>query len=195
LGSVIADALADIIITDCKAHYINERIRLPIRDRLARHAFTSALSTFDRDTDKIIAKSILDNFTGGAGCVCRLDGLYEFRLDALKSRWEEVCLLANENICYLVCQRTFLELLRFLISNIDGISDEVHVVRGAEGLEVLGPDLTPIEGIYINESLPADIRVVGKLIAIAPKRIFLHADHPTLAGHIKNLFGTCTVVN
>jgi hypothetical protein len=110
----IADAVADIIITDCKAFYINERIRLPIKDAISRFAFTSALLAFDRDTDKIIVKTILKMSKS-----FNLDSFYDFKIDILKTRWDEVCLLANDNACYLACQKTFLELLRFLISNID----------------------------------------------------------------------------
>ena len=115
----LIDALSDIIITDCKSFYINERIKLPIGDTVLRHAFTCALLTFDRDTDKIIAKTLI-NLTPKFN----LDSFFEFRLDVLKSRWDEVCLLANENIHFLVCRKTFMELLQFLISNIDCTMDE-----------------------------------------------------------------------
>jgi hypothetical protein len=190
----LLDALADVVITDCKSFYINEKIRLPIKDVLARHAFTAALSTFDRTTDKIIAKTILENvFTDGG--VCHLGGIYEFCLGNLKSRWDEVVLLANENVCYLVCQKTFNELLRFLISNIESISDEAHIIANANGFEVVGAGLTPIDEVYINNELPNAIGVVCKLIAIAPKRIYLHIQEPALVGQIKNLFGTGAVIS
>ena len=115
----LIDALADIIITDCKSHYINERIRLPIGDPVLRHAFICALITFDHDTDKIIAKTLI-RLTKQFN----LDSFFDFCLDVLKNRWDEVCNLANENIHYLVCQKTFMELLQFLISNIDCKMDD-----------------------------------------------------------------------
>jgi hypothetical protein len=195
IDGLLVDAIADVIITDCKAFYINERIRLPIGNPYLQNAFTSALSTFDRDTDKIIVKTILDGFFAKSDSgVCQIDGIYEFMLDVLKSRWDEVCSLANENIRYLVCQRTFMELLRFLISNIDSITDEAHIVRRGARFEVLGKGFSPIENIYINESLPNDIQVVNKLVAIAPKHIFLHDENAVLEREIENLFGNCTVV-
>lgn len=117
----IIDALADVIITDCKSYYINTRIRLPIDDVGARHAFIKALSTFDRETDKIIAKTLLKNMPNCE--LFYLDSFFEFMLDILKNRWDEVCMLANENACYLVCRKTFMELLHFLISNIESKTD------------------------------------------------------------------------
>lgn len=190
LTAILYDALSDIIIADCKAFYINERIKLPIRDRLCACAFTSVLSAFDRDTDKIIAKTII-RLTEKIN----LDSLYEFGLYLLKNRWDEVIHLANENICYLVCQKTFMELLRFLISNVDVISEEAHIVQTGERLEVLGVGLTPIENIYINESLPNDIQIVNKLVAIAPKKIFLHTENSTLHNTIQEIFSGVAQVN
>lgn len=115
------DAISDIIVTDCKASYINERVKLPIRDSVGRGAFVSALLAFDRDTDKVIATSILKQHKTN---VLYLDSFFDFALSGLKSRWDEVCLLANENACYLSVQKTFTELLQFLISNIDCQMDD-----------------------------------------------------------------------
>jgi len=183
---IVADVLADIIVTDLKSHYIASQINLPNDDQVASHAFIRALSTFDRETEKIIAKTIIKVTPS-----IYLDSLYEFMLDVLKNRWNEVCHLANENICYLACRRTFLELLRFLISNIESLSDEAHIVD----FEVLGRGLKPIKDVYVNESLPPDIKVISKLVTIAPKRVFLHGDHPKLLESINSLFGSCVRVN
>ena len=192
ITGVLIDALADIIITDCKAYYIDENIKLPIRDRLSACAFVSVLSAFDRDTDKVIAKTLV-RLTGRL----HLDSLYEFGLYLLKSRWDEVIQLANENICYLVCQKTFMELLHFLLSNVDQRSEEAHIVQNGERMEVLGGGLKPIENVYINESLPDDIQIVNKLVAIAPKKIFLHIPNTKLQDSIQTIFegiSTCTIM-
>jgi len=117
------ESIANVIITDLKAHYIASQIKLPIRDMVARNAFTSALLAFDRDTDLIIAKTILDGYFTKTD-ECNLDGIYDFMLGVLKTRWDEVCLLANDNACYLACQSTFQELLQFLIQSIDCQMDD-----------------------------------------------------------------------
>jgi len=125
------DAIADVIVTDCKANYINERVKLPIADDVLKNAFTSALLAFDRDTDKIIATQIIKRFTGD---VLYLDSLFDFSIGVLKTRWDEVVHLANENAPYLSVQSTFMELLQFLISNIDCNIDEtmfMHIRENA----------------------------------------------------------------
>jgi len=173
VATALVDAIADIVITDCKSHYIETSLKLPIEDEVSRHAFIRALSNFDRSQDKAIAKSLIKltpNFL--------LDSFYAFSLDVLKERWQEVCALANENACYLVCDGTFNELLRFLISNLETREPEVHLFQRDGGVEVLTRSLKPVN-VYVNDELSADAQVVSKLISVAPKRIFLHqACHP-----------------
>ena len=194
----LADALTEIIITDMKSHYIESHLRLPIENPINKAAFIKALSSFDTDTDRLLARSLIKLTPDEQGEIrFLLDSFYEFKLDDLKERWKEVCVLANENICFLVCTRTFSELLRFLISNIDSLADEAHVFAREGCIEILDRGLRPFN-VYINETLPSDIQTVTKLIAIAPKRIFLHqssAIAPTLISNIQNLFGACVIIN
>jgi hypothetical protein len=191
--SATTDALADVVVTDMKIHYIASKLKLPIDDEINRHAFIKALSEFDSNTDKILARSLLKLTPRFL-----LDSFYDFMIDELKHRWNEVCVLANENVCFLVCNKTFSELLRFLISNIESRSDEVHIFARNEKIEILNPALKPFTNIYINEDLPPDIQVVTKLISIAPKRIFLHDDASALQNplvkNIQDIFGACVHV-
>ena len=193
LGHTIVDSIADIIITDCKSHYIETSLKLPIDDEISKHAFIRALSNFDSEADKTIAKSLI-RLTP----VFLLDSFYQFMIDDLKVRWNEVCSLANENACYLVCAGTFRELLRFLISSLESRENEVHLFERANGIEVLTGGLKPVKEVYVNEDLPQDIQVVSKLISIAPKKIYLHQDsgetQTPLINFIQGLFGGCIQV-
>jgi len=190
ITSAIVDAIADIVINDCKFHYIETTLKLPIEDDFNRHAFIRALTGFDRATDLAIAKSLVKltpNFL--------LDSFYTFSLDTLKNRWQEVCALANDNACFLICDGTFRELLRFLISNLESREYEVHLFGRDGGVEVLSRTLKPVN-VYVNDELSADAQVVSTLIALAPKRIFLHDDiNPVMQEFVCNLFGNCVVIN
>jgi len=191
IAAVLVDAIADVVITDCKFHFIESSIKLSIEDKICHHAFIRALSSFDRSTDKAIAKSLVhlsENFL--------LDSFYAFSIDTLKQRWQEVCALANDNACFLVCDGTFRELLRFLISNLESHAPEVHLFNRAGRVEMLANNLKPIN-VYVNDELPEAAALVSKLIQIAPKRIFLHqedvAKSPVI-DIIQNLFGGCVQV-
>jgi len=169
ITSTLVDAIANVVITDCKYHYIESSLKLPVRDEISRQAFIRALANFDRTQDLCIAKSLIKltpNFL--------LDSFYTFSLDVLKTRWQEVCALANDNACYLVCDGTFRELLRFLISNLETRHQEVHLFDRAGKVEVLASNLKPIPNIYINDELSQDSAIISTLISIAPKKIYIH---------------------
>jgi hypothetical protein len=194
VGAIALDALSDIIINDCKFHYINTSLRLPMIDDVNRHAFVRALTSFDAQTDKIIAKSLI-NLTPSF----LLDSFYTFCIDDLKTRWQEVIALANENIGYLVCGNTFNELLRFLISNIESREREVHIFQDGETLQILNGGLRQFKDLIIDEDLSPDIKAITQLIQLAPKRIYLHRESQTpdapVVGYIQSLFQNCVCVN
>ena len=137
----LIEALADVIITDCKAFYIAESVKLPIHDKVSRHAFVAAMLAFDRDTDRIIVKSLLrltQEFY--------LDSFYDFCIHSLKTRWDEVCLLANENKYYLSDSAMFGELLHFLISNIECELDDTMFMHIRE--ESMRDDVRALFGTH-----------------------------------------------
>ena len=170
--------LAKVITTELKSHYIQTNMTLIIPDEVNRHAFVRALCSFDKETDLLIAKSLIVITPMFA-----FDAFYDFCITPLKNRWREVTMLANENKGYLVCPRTFSELLRYLISNIDPLCDEAHV-RGGEIL--LRDQCIPLEDLACSQ----DARIVSRLIDLAPRRIFIHSDcEAGLANRIHNLFG------
>jgi hypothetical protein len=190
IASTLVNAMANVVITDCKHHYIETSLKLPIDDEISRHAFIRALSGFDRCQDLAIAKSLIKLTPDFL-----LDSFYTFSLDTLKTRWQEVCALANENACYLVCDGTFRELLRFLIRNLETTQPEVHLFECDGNVEIRDQQLRPIN-VYVNDELSPDAKVVSQLISVAPKRIFLHQNisaSPILE-FIQNLFGNCVQV-
>jgi len=175
--------LAKLIISDAKSHYIQSNMRLVIPDEVNRHAFIRALSSFDKETDFLIAKSLIVLTPHFA-----LDSFYDFRITPLKKRWQEVCHLANDNQAYLICPRTFCELLRFLISNLDPLCEEAHITGDKI---MLKNQYIPLEA----SAMPQDAKVVTRLIDLAPRKIVVHRDcNAALTSKIQTLFGKQKVV-
>ena len=190
IRAVIVDAISEVIINDCKAHFIAEQMRLPATDVLGNHAFVCALSTFDRATDKMIASGLVKltpRFLLGS--------FYDFCLASLKKRWLEVCVLANENINYLMCGKNFNELIRFLIANIENTCDYVHLVRGSDGvIEMTCSDAKALNNLYVGEGLGPEICLLQKLIMLSPRRIFFVGECE-LFNRIRKMFVACVDVN
>ena len=109
---VVERCIIKAICSFYKEKFVDENLRLPIHENISLTAFKKALLNFDRETDfYIISKNlVLDkNFY--------LDSFYNFKLKALRDKWEELVNLANENGDYLVSSEAFFDLLKFLIAD------------------------------------------------------------------------------
>jgi len=182
----VLDALCDVVAVDCKAHYLNSRIKLPIDCELSRHAFIRALCEFDFETDKMLVRTLLnlsDQFLLGS--------FYDFCLDALKIRWDEVVGLANENIALLLVGTNFSELLRYLIQNIE--SRREMVVLTNKG--VMDRNMKPIDGIYVNGSLTPELSAVESIVACGPRKIFFMGECGDVGRFIQDLYGDTVVAD
>ncbi len=79
------DNIADVIAIGYKYHYFQSRIRLPLLNEEQKHVLLTALVAADYKEDKAyIARRIV-----GFENYC-LDGVFHFRLQRLKARWDEV---------------------------------------------------------------------------------------------------------
>jgi len=176
------NAICDVIINDCKSHYISTQIQTNFCDPVTKTAFITALCAFDHDTDKIIASNIL-RITP----TFLLGSFYDFCLPSLKSRWDEVCILANENSKFLLCRRNFDKLLHFLISNIESRVDHVFVTDNG----VLDYNRTPIN-VYVNNSLTQTEQIVQQLVFLSPRKIFFcNCQDAILEQKIRSIFNNC----
>ncbi|MCL2621667.1 MAG: putative sporulation protein YtxC, partial [Firmicutes bacterium] len=185
----IENTIAEVIINEYKAAFLKKSLILPIENEINKAAFIKALTTFDRDSDKIITLTQL-NITNKTEEFL-LDSFFNFKLEALRKRWEEVCKLANENTSYLVCSQTFVELLRFLIKNLESKCNEVHLFSNNNTYQLLNQDFKPIKPVYSNEEVSAELDVIQNLISLSPKKIVLHlntSEANSTINYICNLF-------
>lgn len=144
-----------------KQNFLDEKLCLPLHENISLTAFKKALLNFDRETDfYIISKNIeLDkNFY--------LDSFYNFKLKALRDKWEELVCLANENCDYLVSNDAFYDLLKFLIDNLEIGQDEIDVFEDENGYSISAADMQECECEKLTEE-----KLVSSLIDICPKRI------------------------
>jgi len=189
-SEVLLGAVADVIVNDCKAHYILQNMKLPIRDSFDRHLFISALCEFDREMDKYLALEILQMTP-----TIVLSGYYDFKLGTLKTRWDEICMIANENIENLVAEGNFFELLRYLISNLEHRIDEAFLECIDGKVRVYDRQMKPLVGVYANESQSEIERAISILVAHNPRRIFFWGGESEFFNRLRNLFCGCVEIN
>ncbi len=120
----INDCVVDRLCYHAKLCYICRKLRVPL-DEYRRNILAHALTGFDCESDKeILAKSHV--FSSGTA----LDGVYRFKMQKLKRRWDEILALTAENAAYIADENTFFELIRFLFSNIDARVKDVSLKGG-----------------------------------------------------------------
>ena len=172
------DSIVNQIVTTMKAQYLQTKIRIK-NDILIK-----VLINYDKKSDTIIAGSLFQ-----LSPHLLLDSVYDFALDRLKHRWDEVIQLVNENYLQLTQTFFFNELLRFLILNMDCRIPEAHIMVINHRTTICDQKLQPLPS--------TDEDIINALIEIAPRQIFIHND-TDLANdtveRIESLFPNCVCI-
>lgn len=119
---IIRDILIDYIETVYKVNFIKQRIKNPFSDTLAFNAYVKVLAVFDKATDANALKDIImfnQTFF--------VDSFLEFRLNPLKTHWDNLAHLSSDNITFFN-SGTFVDIIRFLINTMDNDVYKVKVV-------------------------------------------------------------------
>ena len=142
-----------------KEKFLSENLKLPVFDEINLTAFKQALINFDKETDfYIIGKNLQLNEN------LHLDSFYAFKLKSLRDKWAELIALANENSEYLTSNEAFLDLLKFLIDNLEIGEEEVNVFEDENGYFFGSKENEIHENMSQNT-------LVSSLIDICPKKI------------------------
>lgn len=167
----INNTLSLAICTFFKEKFLQSRLKLPEKSDIEIYTFKKALICFDRETDRFLVSKFLV-----FGKSLNLESFFHFRLRALKEKWTELVAIANDNSTYLLGDDSFIELLKFLIDNIDVASEQVFVkilnnkiaVKDAEG------------NMLLSQQLPNKYNLVEFLLSSSPRKIHWQADVPDL---------------
>ena len=168
----ICDAIAELISTKFKMQFINKNLHLPISNKTSLDALKKALVAFDRETDKYIITHNLrlnKNFF--------VESFYEFKLKQLRLKWFELIKLANENSSYLLCNDTFIDLLKFLIDNIEISNELINVVKNENGFKICDANFNEIENDDADEQINNnEAFLITSLITLSPKKINVYCE-------------------
>lgn len=174
----ICDAIADTISIFYKLEYIERNLKLRLKEEMYLDAFEKALIAFDRETDKYL---ITHNLKIDKSIF--VDSFYNFNLRQLRGKWQELIKLANENASYLLCNDTFIDLLKFLIENIEISSGLVNVVKEEDIFLICDEKFNTIhtedEGLCSlkkSEAGDTEIDLITSLIALSPSKINVYCN-------------------
>lgn len=167
---VISNCIIETICNNFKMKFLERYLSLPEHDKIGMNAFKKALLNFDRETDKFIVKKNLD-FNKDIF----LESFYFFRLKTLQEKWGELVSLSNENKEYLLSSDSFIDLLKFLVDNLDIYEDEISIVKEDGGYRIYSEDKTS------DKSLVTEDTIVSSIIDLSPQKINLYFNEPSKA--------------
>ncbi len=171
----ISDAISDAISTFFKLEFVEQNLRIPVKNEISFKAFKKALVAFDRETDKYIVSRAL-KIEGELN----LESFFNFRLKPLRMKWIEIIKLANDNASYLLCSDTFLDLLKFLIDNIEISRGTINVVKKDNEFKLCDESFNEILSSQVPlanlEPESNEVGLVTNLIALSPRKINVYCS-------------------
>ncbi len=164
----LSKIITQTICSYYKSEFLTQNLILPRHDKIGILAFQKALLNFDRETDYYIIQKNL-SFDNNL----YLESFYDFKLSGLKSKWTELVGLANENRDYLMSNDSFLDLLKFLIDNLDICGGEVDIIEEQDGYKIYFGNDDVYSEDYKNKILNEE-GLISSIIDLSPQKINLY---------------------
>ena len=166
----IREKIAETILVNFKREYILSKLNFDITKAIDMQIFLKALVVFDSETDKAI---IYERLKFDSNLI--VNSFINFKLSFLKRKWEELIDLANDNYIYLLNKDSFLELIKFLISNLEYRYYVINIFTKKDCYllcDIKGQKITDYlvgNGVIYDEKA-----LLTSLIALNPEKIIIH---------------------
>ncbi len=174
----LQDVISECICYYYKNDFLQNNLRLKIKDGVIKQAFLSALLFFDKDTDKYIVNKYLN-----IDKKLNIDGFFNFKLATLRKKWAELIEITNDNEIYLYSDETFIELIKFLIDNLEIKNDVINIMPSQNSYDLFD---SKFDKISLDKSDMNEEKLVNDLIALSPKNINIYCTEQ-LSSNIRDL--------
>lgn len=152
-----------------KNQYFREKLHIDSDSDLLTDSLINTMCIFDSNLDK---KAVTKSLTKCGFDVLGLDGYYNFRLNELKEKWNEIIDLSNANDIILTQERTMREFLKFLIDAIPIQSKMMTVILCEDGNFELMDDnkrMAKLPKVVPMKSI--DEEIIYHLICFKPMKV------------------------
>ena len=174
---LIQEIISEVICYYYKKDFLIRNLQVNIVDDISKKAFICALLYFDNETDIYIVNKYLE-----LSKKMNIESFFNFRLISLKQKWQELVEIANQNEIYLYKDDTFLELIKFLVDNIEVKNDVVNIMPLDTSYGIFDSKFDIIEP---SKNMDEE-KLVTDLIALSPKSINIYCSE-ILSNKIKTL--------
>ncbi len=164
LEGVLRVVICDTICEKMKFDFLKNNIDLTLSNEKLFDAFVKVYTYFDCDLErKIIVRNLVlkDKLV--------LESFLEFRLQPLKMKWKEMCNLTNSSSNVFLKSETFVELLKFLISNLD-IKCKCLVIDFNDGCKFYEEDGNSLVAL-VNFEENDEMGIITQVIELCPAKL------------------------
>ena len=158
------------ICEDFKLSYLEEHLNLPNLDEISKRAFIQALLSFDKESDKYIIESFLHLEKS-----IDIETFFYFKLAPLREKWKELVQIANDNKAYLSSNETLVELLKFLVDNLELKNDIINLTQKNGKVMFFDINFNLLKQNDLDEK-DIDSTIISNLIALAPKSVNIYSS-------------------
>lgn len=181
----IANLISDLVCEDFKLKYLESNLCLPNLDTISKNAFMQALLSFDREADKYIVQKCLSLENS-----IDVEAFYFFKLSMLRDKWKELVQIANDNKTYLSSNETLVELLKFLVNNLELKNDTINLMQDKGKVRFYDINFNLLKENNLSDK-DIDSTIISNLIAFAPKYVNIYCGdnfNSNLINLLKQIF-------
>lgn len=180
----ILEKLAEYILLTTKKDYILSHLNFQKNTSTNMKVFLEALVCFDSEVDKNI---LINTLKFDKNLIVK--SFIDFKLQFLKEKWNDLVTLANDNFIYILNDESFLELIKFLISNLEYRLSTVNIFSKKDCYLLLDTNLKKIDDFLIDKNIIYDDqKLITSLIALNPEKIIVHCNNFLKEPLLKNLY-------
>lgn len=184
IHNIIKEKIAESILLFFKKKFILSGLDFEINKTIEMSVFIKSLIVFDSDIDKeiIIERLKFDNNL-------IVNSFLNFKLGFLKHKWKELISLANDNAMYLLSRDSFLELIKFLISNLENRQYVVNIFSKENCYLLCDVEGNSIKDFLLEKNIIYDdSSLLTSLVALNPQKIIIHCNSFIKDRLLKNLY-------
>lgn len=171
LNNIVAQHLVNFYCVRYKKQYLERFLDLSNIEKMFVPAYICALAQFDVFTDREIAMEA--DYTNEKIAV--IPFLY-FRLPSLIKRWKTIIQLTNENISAFNKSNAVVELLRYLVKNLQSNKKELNLQFTERGIKIFDNKLLWFESKTQNKNDIANM--IAVLVKLSPQRLIVQSANP-----------------
>lgn len=169
IKSITLDFVARIIVDTQKKEWLNDLIVHGFTSRQNRQTLISALSEFDKDTDIELCKKnlVFDDYIN-------MLSVFAFKMQELKSRWDDIAQLVNNNLPNLAIGDALVDMMKFLLSSIKPKTPEVYIIDNGEEIALINGSKLPDTTMRFNKNAEnIEQEILESLILLLPNKIYI----------------------